>query len=78
MQQKELIEYIAKSFASAPDEVLVAEVEKDGGTVLELSVAQSDLGKVIGKGGRSARSIRTVLSASVNDTGKRYSLDILD
>jgi predicted RNA-binding protein YlqC (UPF0109 family) len=76
--QKELIEYIAKSFASAPDEVSVAEVEKDGGTVLELSVAENDLGKVIGKGGRIARSIRTVLSASVNNTGKRYSLDILD
>ena len=76
--QKELIEYIAKSLASEPDEVSVAEVEKDGGAVLELSVAESDLGKVIGKGGRIARSIRTVLSASVNNTGKRYSLDILD
>jgi predicted RNA-binding protein YlqC (UPF0109 family) len=76
--QKELIEYIAKSLASEPDSVSVAEVEKDGGVVLELSVAESDLGKVIGKGGRIARSIRTVLSASVNNTGKRYSLDILD
>ena len=76
--QKELIEYIAKSLASEPDAVSVAEAEKDGGAVLELSVAEGDLGKVIGKGGRIARSSRPVLSASVDTVGKRYSLDILD
>ncbi|MDR3283989.1 MAG: KH domain-containing protein [Treponema sp.] len=76
--QKELVEYIAKSIADDPDSVSVTETEDEGGAKLELRVTEGDLGRVIGKGGRIARSIRTVMSAAVNETGKRYSLDILD
>ncbi|MFI3258276.1 MAG: KH domain-containing protein [Spirochaetales bacterium] len=76
--EKDLIEYIAKSLVDDPSSVSVQETEDDRGAVLELRVAQSDIGKVIGKHGRIARALRTVLSASVSKTGKRYSLDILD
>lgn len=76
--EKDLIEYIAKSLVDDPSAVSVVEAEGERGPVLELRVAQGDIGKVIGKYGRIAKALRTVLSASSAKDGKRYSLDILD
>lgn len=75
--QKDLIEYIAKSLVDDASSVEVKEVENEKGVVLELRVASGDIGKVIGKQGRIAKSIRTLLNASAGKTGKRYSLEIL-
>ncbi len=76
--EKDLIEYIAKSLVDDPDAVSVNETEGERGSVLELRVAEGDIGKVIGKYGRIAKALRTVLSASGSKDGKRYSLEILD
>ena len=76
--EKDLIEYIAKSLVDDPDAVSVNETEGERGPVLELKVAEGDIGKVIGKYGRIAKALRTVLSASSSKEGKRYSLEILD
>jgi Predicted RNA-binding protein (contains KH domain) len=76
--QKDLIEYIAKSLVDNASAVEVKEVENEKGIVLELKVASEDIGKVIGKQGRIAKSIRTLLNASAGKSGKRYSLEILD
>ncbi|BDC95478.1 MULTISPECIES: KH domain-containing protein [Treponema] len=76
--EKDLIEYIAKSLVDDPSAVSVNETEGDRGSVLELRVAEGDIGKVIGKHGRIAKALRTVLSASANKDGKHYSLEILD
>ena len=76
--EKDLIEYIAKSLVDDPSSVSVQEVEGDKSTVIELRVAQNDIGKVIGKYGRIAKALRTVLSASSSKGGKRYTLEILD
>ena len=76
--EKDLIEYIAKSLVDDPDAVSVNETEGERGPVLELKVAEGDIGKVIGKYGRIATALRTVLSASSSKDGKRYSLEILD
>ena len=76
--EKDLIEYIAKSLVDDPGSVSVTEAEGDKSTILELRVAEADIGKVIGKYGRIAKAMRTVLSASANKTGKRYTLEILD
>ena len=75
---KDLIDYIARSLVDKPDEVAVAEVQGDGGTVLELRVAQEDLGKVIGRQGRTARAIRTLLSAAAAKKHERLSLEIVE
>jgi predicted RNA-binding protein YlqC (UPF0109 family) len=75
---KELIELIAKSLVDHPDEVQVKEVEGHQTTVLELRVADGDLGKVIGRQGRTARAMRTILSASGTKLKKRYVLEILE
>jgi uncharacterized protein len=75
---KDLIEYIAKALVDNPEEVAIAETEGDQGTVLELKVAKPDLGKVIGKQGRTARAIRTVLSAASTKNKKRAVLEILE
>ena len=75
---KELIEQIAKALVDNPDEVAVRPIEGEQTTVLELRVAQSDLGKVIGKQGRTARSIRTILSAAGMKLKKRFTLEILE
>ena len=75
---KELIEYIAKALVDSPDEVLVSEVESDAVSVIELRVAKNDLGKVIGKQGRTARAIRTVLSAASTKGSKRAVLEIVE
>ena len=73
-----LVELIAKSLVDAPDEVKVEAVEEDDTTVLELRVAQPDLGKVIGKQCRTARSIRTILGAAGMKLHKRYTLEIIE
>ncbi len=75
---KELVEQIAKALVDNPDQVQVRAVEGEQVTVLELRVAQSDLGKVIGKQGRTARSIRTILAAAGTKVRKRFTLEILE
>ena len=75
---KELVEQIAKVLVDSPDEVQVNAIEGEQVTVLELRVAQSDLGKVIGKQGRTARSIRTILNAAGVKLKKRFTLEILE
>jgi predicted RNA-binding protein YlqC (UPF0109 family) len=75
---KELVEFIAKSLVDDPDDVHVHTVARDQAILLELEVAQNDLGKVIGRQGRTARAIRTVLAAAGQKTRRRYTLDILD
>lgn len=75
---KDLVAYIAKALVDKPDEVFVAEVEGEQTSVLELKVAKEDLGKVIGKQGRTARAIRTILSAASTKIGKRSVLEILE
>ena len=76
--EKDLIEYIAKSLVDDPGAVSVTEAEGEKSTILELRVAEDDIGKVIGKYGRIAKALRTVLSASSSNSGKRYSLEIMD
>ena len=76
--EKELVEFVVKSLVDAPDEVSVNVIEGEKSTILELKVAQEDVGKVIGKQGRIAKAIRTILSASATRAGKRASLEILD
>jgi hypothetical protein len=76
--EKELVEYIARSLVDEPDEVEVAMIEGEKSTILELKVAEDDIGKVIGKHGRIAKAVRTILSASSNKSGKRFVLEILD
>ena len=75
---KDLVAYIAKALVDKPDEVFVSEVEGEQTPVLELKVAKEDLGKVIGKQGRTARAIRTILSAASTKIGKRSVLEILE
>jgi predicted RNA-binding protein YlqC (UPF0109 family) len=76
--EKELVEYIVKSLVDVPDEVSISVVEGEKSTILELKVASEDVGKVIGKQGRIAKAIRTILSASATKSGKRAVLEILD
>lgn len=75
---KELIRYIAQALVDNPDEVSVSEVEGNQTSVLELSVAKEDLGKVIGKQGRTARAMRTILSAASAKIKKRTVLEIIE
>ena len=75
---KELLELIAKSLVDRPDEVEVTEIEGEQTTVLELKVAREDLGKVIGKQGRTARSIRTILASSGMKLKKRIVFEIIE
>lgn len=78
MPMKELVEFIARSLVDEPDQVEVTEIDRDRSTVLELRVAPGDLGKVIGRQGRTARAIRTILAVTGARTGHRHSLDIVD
>ena len=78
MEIKELIEAIAKALVDYPDQVAVRPIEGEQVTVLELRVHPSDLGKVIGKQGRTARSIRTILGAAGMKLKKRFTLEILE
>ena len=73
-----MIEDIAKALVDIPDDVVVKVVEGEQVTVLELRVAASDLGKVIGKQGRTARSIRTILGAAGMKLNRRFTLEILE
>ncbi len=75
---KQLIEDIAKALVDIPEEVTVNAIEGEQTTVLELKVAPSDLGKVIGKQGRTARSIRTILGAAGMKLNRRFTLEILE
>jgi predicted RNA-binding protein YlqC (UPF0109 family) len=76
--EKDLIEYIAKYLVDDPSQVLVNVIEGEKSNILELKVAEGDIGKVIGKHGRIARAIRTVLQASAVRSGKHTVLEILD
>jgi hypothetical protein len=78
MEMKELIEYIAKVLVDNPDEVRVTELEEKQTSVIELRVAKEDLGKVIGKQGRTARAMRTILGAASTKLRKRSVLEILE
>ncbi len=75
---KELVERMAKALVDRPEDVAVNEIEGEKTTVYELRVASRDLGKVIGKQGKTARAMRTILSASGTKIGKRCVLEILE
>jgi hypothetical protein len=75
---KDLVKYIAKALVDNPDEVSVNEVEGEQTSVIELRVAKGDLGKIIGKHGKTAQSIRTILSAASAKIGKRAVLEIVE
>ncbi|MCI8490760.1 MAG: KH domain-containing protein [Lachnospiraceae bacterium] len=74
---KELVEVIAKSLVDYPEEVVVTETETNKAIVLELRVAQSDMGKVIGKQGRIAKAIRSVVKAAASKEDKKVTVDII-
>jgi predicted RNA-binding protein YlqC (UPF0109 family) len=76
--EKDLVEYIVKSLVDDPSQVQVNVVEGEKSTILELRVASADIGKVIGKHGRIAKAVRTVLQAATARTGKHTVLEILD
>ena len=78
MNYKELVDYMVKALVDHPDQVEIREVEGEKSTILELRVMKEDIGKVIGKHGRIARSIRTIINASATKSGKRVVLEILD
>jgi len=75
---KDMIEYIAQALVDHPEQVKVTEVEGENTTVLELKVAKEDIGKVIGKQGRTARAMRTILSAASAKIKKRAVLEIVE
>jgi predicted RNA-binding protein YlqC (UPF0109 family) len=75
---KELLEYLARGLVEHPDAVQVNEVEEDGATVLELSVADDDYGNVIGRGGRTASALRTVVKTAAAKDRRRVFVDIVD
>ena len=75
---KELIHYIATALVDNPDQVQVNETEQDDTIVIELTVAKEDLGKVIGKQGRTARAMRSLLSAAAGKINKRSRLEIME
>lgn len=75
---KELVDRMAKALVDKPEEVIVNEIDGEKTTVYELRVASSDLGKVIGKQGKTARAMRTILSAAGTKIGKRCVLEILE
>ena len=73
-----LIEHLAKALVNAPDQVFVDEVPEDQATVIELEVAEDDMGRVIGKSGKIARAMRHLLSAAGTKAARRYELEILE
>jgi predicted RNA-binding protein YlqC (UPF0109 family) len=76
---KDLLEYMARQLVDSPDEVSVDEFEEDDGTlVFELSVAEDDYGKVIGRGGRTANALRLVVKAAATKENRRVLVDIID
>lgn len=76
--EREMVEFIAKSLVDDPDGVEVNVIEGEKSTILELKVSPADIGKVIGKHGRIAKAVRTILSAASTKSGKRVVLEILD
>ena len=74
---RELIEYLAKSLVSSPEDVIVNEVEGERTLVFELKVAPEDMGKIIGKQGRIAKALRTVVKAAAAKEGKKVSVEIV-
>lgn len=77
MAARDLVEYVAKSLVDAPDEVRIEEIETDRGTVLELHVAEDDMGKVIGRNGSVAKALRTLLKVSSARDGESVQLEIV-
>lgn len=75
---KELIEYVSKALVDMPENVVVTEISGEQTTVIELKVDKSDLGKVIGKQGRTARALRTILNAASTKLRKRSVLEIIE
>jgi predicted RNA-binding protein YlqC (UPF0109 family) len=75
---KELVQYLAKSLVNNPDAVEVKETEGETASVLELRVAKEDLGRIIGKQGRTAKSIRTILNAAASRTNRKVVLEIVE
>lgn len=78
MALKELIESIAKALVDKPEAVSVTEIESEHNLLIELRVAKEDIGKVIGREGRTAQSLRTILTAASTKLGRRSHLDIVD
>ena len=76
--EKDLVEYIARTLVDDPAGVVVNVIEGEKSTILELKVSDGDIGKVIGKHGRIAKAVRTLLSAASTKAGKRVVLEILD
>ena len=77
-RMKDLLPYIARNLVENPDAVSVTEVEKDGELTLQLRVAPEDMGKVIGRQGRIAKEIRTLIRSYAQRTGQKVSVDIVD
>ena len=75
---KELIHYIATALVDHPDQIQIKETEEDDSIIIELTVAKEDLGKVIGKQGRTARAMRSLLSAAAGKVNKRSRLEIME
>jgi predicted RNA-binding protein YlqC (UPF0109 family) len=75
---KELVQYLAKSLVNNPDAVEVKETEGDTTSVVELKVAKEDLGRIIGKQGRTAKSIRTIINAAASRTNRKVVLEIVE
>ncbi|HWO43723.1 MAG TPA: KH domain-containing protein [Candidatus Eisenbacteria bacterium] len=75
---KELVQYLAKSLVNNPDAVEVKEAEEDDALVLELRVAKEDLGRIIGKQGRTAKSIRTIVNAAASRANRKVVLEIVE
>jgi predicted RNA-binding protein YlqC (UPF0109 family) len=75
---KELVQYLAKSLVNNPDAVEVKETEGETASVLELKVAKEDLGRIIGKQGRTAKSIRTIINAAASRTNRKVVLEIVE
>ncbi len=75
---KDLLMYVAQSLVDRPDEVMVEEFDEDGTAVFELTVAPDDLGKIIGKQGRTARALRTLMQAASVKSKQRVALEILE
>lgn len=75
---KRLVEVVARALSDEPDAVRVSQIERRGTTVIELQVAPGDLGRVIGRQGRTAAAVRTLLAAAAESQGTRATLDIRD
>jgi uncharacterized protein len=75
---KELVQLLARSLVTHPDDVAVKETQGDAASVLELTVAKDDLGRIIGKQGRTAKSIRTILNAAASRTNRKVVLEIVE